>query len=215
MLHLGIFDLDQTLLDTLHRFHRIFNRTLHRLGAAEIGWDEFIREYARDALRVFIPGRCEEFWDIFLRSYNDIICKKDHVIPGAMETLRDLKERDIPVVITTGRMVPHEVVEEELRKFSMEKYVDHVYTRQDFYEDGKRKIEMLRRAMKDFDVKPKNAVFVGDYWPDMESGRVAGVFTIGVLTGLQDESVLRRHGAQEVIPSVKELISLLRRRGLL
>jgi len=39
-----------------------------------------------------------------------------------------------------------------------------------------------------------------------------GIFTVGVLTGLEDEGKLRDNGADAVIPSVKDLIDVIKNR---
>ena len=50
---------------------------------------------------------------------------------------------------------------------------------------------------------------MADYWPDMQSGREVGIFTIGVLTGLESEEKLRENGANAVIESVKDLPKII------
>lgn len=210
MIKLAIFDLDQTLLNTLPRFHRIFNLALKHFKAPEISWEEFISSYEDDTLNKFIPIEPRKFWDYFLEHYNDVECIRDTLIDGASECLSYLKSLGIKIVIITGRMVSRQEVWKELRRFEIDRYVDFVYTRLDNYEDGKKRTELIREAMRKFKVEAHETIFVGDYWPDMESGREAGVFTIGVLTGLESEEKLRAHGADEVIESVKFLPHLIR-----
>ncbi len=205
MLKLVIFDLDQTLLNTLPRFHRIFNMALKHFHAPEVDWDTFIRDYAEDTLNKHVPVEPRQFWDYFLSHYNDLICEKDEPIPGAREVLDYLKNKGLHIVITTGRMVPADEVWRELRRFNMDKYVDFVYTRLDKYGDGRRRTELIKEAMKKFDAGKDETMLVADYWPDMQSGREVGIYTVGVLTGLESEEKLRENGADEVIDSVKDL----------
>ncbi len=211
MLKLVIFDFDQTLVNTLPRFHRIFNLALEHFGGKLLDWDTFIRDYAEDALNRHVPVEPKEFWDYFLSHYNDIECLRDEPIHGALETLRTLKDMGLNVVITTGRMVPPEEVWKELRRFGMDKYVDFVYTRLNNYGDGRRRTEMIESAMKRFNAKKDETIFVGDYWPDMQSGREVGIFTVGVLTGLESEEKLKENGADVVIPSVKNLLDIIKK----
>ena len=212
MLKLVIFDLDQTLINTLPRFHRIFNLALEHFGAEPIDWDSFVRDYAYDILNRHLPVEPKDFWDYFLSHYNDIECEKDKLIDGSKDVLKFLKERDINIVITTGRMVPVEKVWDELRRFGIDKYVDFVYTRLDGYGDGRRRTELIREAMKRFKTSKDETILVADYWPDMQSGREVGIFTIGVLTGLESEGKLMENGADIVIPSVKDLINVIKNR---
>ncbi len=214
MLRLVLFDLDQTLLNTLPRFHRIFNLTLKHFGAEEISWEEFMREYKNDNLNSFIPVEPRQFWDYFLEHYNDIECVRDKVIDGAPEALQFLKNRGVAVVVITGRMVPRQEVWKDLQRFGLDRYVDFVYTRRDNYEDGRRRTELIKQAMREFHASSRETMFVGDYWPDMQSGKEAGVITVGVLTGLESEEKLKKHGADYVIESVKYLPRLIENLGL-
>jgi len=209
MLKLVIFDLDQTLLNTLPRFHRIFNMALEHFHAKPVDWDTFIKDYAEDVLNKHVPVDPKIFWDYFLSHYNDIECEKDVPIQGAVDVLRFLKEKGLHIVITTGRMVPAQEVWRELQKFGMDKYVDFVYTRLDKYGDGRRRTELIKEAMDKFKASREETILVADYWPDMQSGREVGIFTIGVLTGLESEEKLRENGANAVIESVKDLPKII------
>ncbi len=209
MIKLVIFDLDQTLINTLPRFHRVFNETLAHFGEREVDWDIFIKDYANDVLNRHFNVSADEFWKYFLSNYvhrDD----EDRVIDGAVEVLKYLKDEGKYIVITTGRIVPVETVREELKKFGLLEFVDRIYTRYDHYEDGKRRTEMIRKAMEEFRASENETVFVGDYWPDMVSGREVGVFTVGVLTGLESHEKLLKYGANVVIESVKYLPHIIK-----
>ncbi len=207
MYRLAIFDLDQTLVDTLHRFHRIFNMSLEKFGCRQVGWEDFVKKYREDTLNDFVCVSRRKFWDYFLSHYNDILCEKDALIPGARELLQNLKSRGLKIAIVTGRMAPAEKVWEELKRYGISELIDLVLTRHDNYCDGHHRTELLRDAMQRLNAKPEETFFVGDYWPDMQSGKEAGVFTIGVLTGHEDEDLLRNNGADEVVQSVGELLN--------
>ena len=51
--------------------------------------------------------------------------------------------------------------------------------------------------------------YVGDSWVDIETGRAAGNFAVGVLWGFRDEEELRAHHADAVITAPGELLELL------
>jgi len=209
MLKLVIFDLDQTLVNTLPRFYRVFNKALEHFSGKPIDWDTFIEDYAKDVLNRHVPVEPRIFWDYFLSHYNDIECERDEPIEGALDVLKFLKSIGLNIVITTGRMVPAQEVWKELQRFGMDKYVDFVYTRLDKYGDGRRRTELIKEAMKRFGVSKEETILVADYWPDMQSGREVGIFTVGVLTGLESEEKLRENGANVVIESVKELPKII------
>ena len=209
MLKLVIFDLDQTLVNTMHRFYILFNDALSKFGCKSVTWEAFIEKYKEDNLSTYICTENRIFWDYFLSHFNDRECTEDSLIHGTSSVLSELKKNGLIIVIVTGRMVPASSVWEELEKFDIAKYVDYVYTRNDNYCDGFRRTELILKAMKKFDACPEETVLVADYWPDMQSGREAGVFTVGVLTGHVNKRQLLENGANRIIPSVAELMPVL------
>jgi len=215
MFKLAIFDLDQTLVDTLPRFHKIFNMALKNFGCNEVSWNDFIKRYKDDTLNYYVCVDHRTFWDWFLSHYNDIKCDGDKLIPGAKETLKELKKMEMKIAIITGRMVSPNSVMKELDEFSLSSFVDLVYTRLNNYCDGRRRTELIIEAMKYFNVDKNETFFVGDYWPDMQSGREAGILTIGVLTGHENPEKLMENGADFVIESVEELVPTLKERGFI
>lgn len=70
---------------------------------------------------------------------------------------------------------------------------------------------MVKAALSDTGVKPGDAVFVGDTTYDIQAGRAAGVFTIGVGWGYHAARDLERAGADAVIDSFSDLIPTIDR----
>jgi len=214
-IRLAILDLDQTLIDTLHRFHAAFSQALERVGGMPPGWEEFVRMYSEDRLDEYIPDGIDpgEFWRDFARRHAEIRHPGDRLIEGAREALEELRGMGIRIVVTTGRRTTEDSVWGELRRFGLDGLVDGVYTLGQHEPNSGglwHRHELIQRILSDFGVDPGEAVFVGDYWVDVESAKMAGVLSVGVLTGLEPEERLRRKGADHVIPGVWELPWLLR-----
>lgn len=203
MKKLIVFDLDQTLLYTLPRFHRVFCSLLGR----EIPWDEFIKHYAADSLNIYINGDKNEFWKRFLKNYYPPH-PEDRPIDGAKETLKTLKDKGFKIVVHTGRIIPKNLLWDELKIFGLATFIDDVYP-----EDENFKESTFDKSPKLLEIKEKYSpdffAFVGDYWPDMVSGKKAGAFVIGVLTGLEKEEKLKKYGADVVVKSVAEVPEVL------
>jgi len=211
-----VLDLDLTLIDSLHRFYSIFSKVLEKLCKRSVSWSVFLKHFSRDTLNSLIPEGIDpmRFWKEFRRRYAiEPIHPKDKLISGALETLEWLKRKGYRVIVTTGREVPEEKVWEELNYFRIDKYVDKVYTlasQDPSIEDvAFIKTGILELIMKDFNVKPEEILFVGDYWVDMESCKRLGIIGVGVLTGHESEEKLRKFGAKYVIESIKDLPKLL------
>lgn len=57
-------------------------------------------------------------------------------------------------------------------------------------------------------VAPERCLMVGDTTVDIRAGQAAGAQTVGVLCGFGTEDELRRAGADEILPSTANLVSL-------
>jgi len=210
-----IFDLDQTLLDTIHRFHEVFNRVLEMFGGIEVSWDDFIVAYSLDTLDDYIPKSCDKrvFWCEFRRIYSSFIHDLDKPIDGVEDILKLLRIMGLKIVVCTGRECSREDVVRELEHFNLIRYVDGVYTL--MYQDPSEedvvfcRSGLLRRILDDYGVKVDEVLFVGDYWVDMYSAKKVGLKCVGVLTGYEPADRLMKFGADYVIRSVVELPKII------
>ena len=63
--------------------------------------------------------------------------------------------------------------------------------------------------MKNFDASKEECVYVGDTGTDMETGKNAKLFTVGVLWGFRDEDELKSFGADMIIKEPYELLNTI------
>lgn len=212
---LFIFDLDQTLIDTLHRFHTALNLTLLEFGGRPVGWGEFRRLYMRDELNTLIPEGVDtySFWKKFRGKMSGWIHVYDRPIYGSKEVLEWVKSRGGRVVVTTGRDSHPEHVWLELKIFGLSRYVDKIYTirLQDPRDEDQlfSRRGLLKHAMEEYNAGRFETIFVGDYWVDMRSAKTLGITSIGVLTGLESREKLVENGADYVIEDVSYLPRLI------
>jgi len=208
-----IFDLDQTLIDSLDRFYVAFNEALKRFSLKQINRELFEKLYKEDRLNELLGQVPKEaFWDYFLQIYDEVEAPPSKPIEGALELLKLLKSKGVKVAVVTGRKTPVERLASKLSELGLMKYVDVLLTAQHDGEicRGFLKVGLLERAMGMLGVKPKECVFVGDYKPDILTGKMLGVFTIGVLTGKESAEKLKELGADLVLGSVKGLLRMLK-----
>jgi pyrophosphatase PpaX len=69
--------------------------------------------------------------------------------------------------------------------------------------------EPVERALALLQASPENALFVGDSPHDVQSGRAAGVYTVGVSWGAFTRAEMEASGADTVIDDPKELPSVV------
>ena len=216
---LAIFDLDQTLINTIKRAYFVYNYARRKLGLNSINWEVFYARFKDDRLGEDIPKDLERtFWEIFRTKYCEIIADEDKPIDGAENVLKTLKDAGIKIIVTTGRRCTPQEVWKELKKFGLSEYIDDVYTAMGY--DHKEDIPferstLLMAILEKYQISPDEAVFIADYFPDMYAGKKVGILTIGVKTGLKSERSLKEHGADYVIESICSLLDLLKEIGVL
>ena len=217
-LKLVIFDLDQTLVNTVKRMYVIYNQARKELGLNPVDWETFYYLFEHDKLSYDVPeSLLERLWDILRSIYCSVILEEDGPIDGAEGVLKLLKEKNIIVVVTTGRRCSPEDIWKELYLYGLAEYVDDVYTA--IYSQNEdipfERSTVLKMILEKYSVSSNEAIFVADYFPDMYAGKKVGILTIGVKTGLKQEKDLKLHGADYVLNSISELPELLRRIGAL
>ena len=208
-----LFDLDGTLIDSIelilgaarHAFVGFEGRVpTDEEWRAGIGrpLQTVLREYAPDdseAARLF--GRYREYQlehhDRLIRPYEGIIeiveWLADHGHPMALVTSKsDWMAEKALVLVGLDRLIPTIV--------GCDTCVNH-----------KPHPEPVERALSLLGASPDNALFVGDSPHDVESGRAAGVMTVGVTWGAFTREEMEHARADVVIGRVDELRGLVAR----
>ena len=218
-LRLAIFDLDQTLVNTLKRAYHVYNYARKAFGLDPVDWSTFYVLFRDDKLSIDIPEDIQKhFWSTFRKKYCEFFSEEDKPFDGVRDLLKKLKSRGMIIVVTTGRSCPPEVIWDELESYGLSDLVDDVYTAMGYDENEEIPFErsaILRIILDKYKVSPSEAIFVADYLPDMYAGKKVGVLTIGVKTGLKSESLLKAYGADFVLESVADLWDFLRSLGVI
>ena len=206
-----MFDLDQTLIDTIHRFHYVFNKVREDWNLTPVNWSVFFKKYKEDTLDLLIPSDKKSFWSSFSKLYSRFRHELDRVYPGVYDVLEKLKDENVRLVVTTGRWASRDEILTELKFFGLKDYMEDAYTvamapsnNGAWFRD-----RLLQVIMEKFNTSRDESIFVGDYWIDMVSARMAGVKPIGVLTGFEPREKLKKHGAEYIIEGVWKLSDIL------
>jgi pyrophosphatase PpaX len=208
-----LFDLDGTLIDSIELIMRSMRHAFDGYGPGaptDDEWRALIGRPLVDSFREFVPeapdvdrliGRYREYQlehhDRLVRPYDGIVAAIQGFAaaghPMALVTskadwlaVRALVhvglDAAIPVVVGCDSCTRHKPHPEPVE----------------------RALALLRSA-------PADAIFVGDSPHDVESGRAAGVRTIGVTWGAATGDDLARAGADTVIDQVEQLPAAVRR----
>ena len=201
-----ILDVDGTLVDSNYHHAIAWDRAfaqhqapvplwrIHR--TIGMGGDHLVRELAGDE----VEDRCgEDIRSAQSVLYGELISEV-RVIDGAKELIRELKRRDVSVVLASSSSsdeVEHyvELLEAaDLAEWTTSSDVDNTKPEPDLVEAA------LEKA------GTRDAVMIGDTKWDIEAAKRVGIETLAVRTGGLSEEELRQAGAVAVYESVVELM---------
>lgn len=209
---LFIFDLDGTLVEFHHEYlftqaHAILEKLQHPPVAPDalenffraFDFFGFVDELGRDA---FI----ETFWNHF--DWKNFPAAKP--FPGAVETLLRLQNHKTKVALATSRLVPAEVLREEIAHTNLPDCFSLMVTRTEDNIHWSDKRGHLRTVCETLGVDPKLAVMVGDIPPDITSAKEVGIgTTIAVTSGGIREDVLGAANPDVILPNIMEILNLI------
>lgn len=212
----AIFDLDGTVADTIASIAVACNKTLEDCGYAPILTEQY-KYFAGDGADTLVERILLAAGDSglvhFKKAYESYqaFFEKDctyqvSVFPGMREALDRMKRDKIKLAVLTNK--PHERAVQVLDYLFGEHYFDRVLGAGAGYPKKPDPAGALMIA-EEFGAKPGECLYVGDTNVDMQTGRNAGMFTVGVLWGFRSKEELEQNHAQALVQRPKELTELI------
>ena len=121
------------------------------------------------------------------------------------ETLTELKRRGLRLAVLSN--TPHEATYLAVTGL----FGDDVFDVIQGLEPGMKRKPAPDGAWKiaeALSVKPEDCMYVGDTNTDMQTGKAAGMYTIGVLWGFRDRQELEENHADRIISYPEELLKI-------
>jgi len=211
MLPALLFDLDGTLVDSIELILASARFAfLDYAGRAPTDdeWRASIGRPLVDAFRDFVPEEREaqrlmlRFRAYQLENHDRLMRAYD----GVVEVIRDLAVTGHPMALVTSK--PDLLAQRGLVHIGLDDVIP-IVVGCDSCTRHKPHPEPVERALAMLDVAPGDALFVGDSPHDVECGRAAGVFTVGVTWGAFSPESMRGAGADAVIDRISELPGLV------
>ncbi|HJB15347.1 MAG TPA: HAD family hydrolase [Candidatus Blautia excrementipullorum] len=212
MIRAFIFDLDGTLADTLESMASVANKIMKKFGLRELPVDNF-RYYSGEGADMLIR-RClkdagdpelvhfEEARSLYRKMFDEDPLYKVKPYSGIPEILTELKKRGLYLAVCSNK--PHEAAVKVIRQLFGDK-LDLVIGQSDRIR-RKPAPDAPLKAAETFGVSPEECMYVGDTRTDMETGKAAGMYTIGALWGFRDRQELESSGADTVAGNPGELL---------
>ena len=191
----AVFDWDGTIVDTLPLIYRANVVVLGEIGIT-LSREWFRERYTPDWRAAYRElGVPEDRWDaVAARWSEEMLAGRPRAIPWVRGALRGLARSGVRLGLVTAST--RNVVEPNLARlgltsvFAAAYYADDVTT-------GKPHPEALLRALADLDVKPSEAIYVGDTAVDLAMATAAGT-PFAAVAGTTDEAEFRAAGVDRV-----------------
>ncbi len=213
-----LIDLDGTLVDTVPDLAHAVNVMLAQLdmpGYPEDKVREWIGNGAERLVRRALVGAYEgeppprlfqRGYPIFLKAYEENVCRDSRPYPGVMEGLEQLREAAYPLGCVTNK--PARFTEPLLDELGLTAYFQVVISG-DSLPHKKPHPEPLLHAAGFFKVSPVESLMVGDSINDVEAARAAGFRVVCVSYGYNHGLDIREARPDAVIDSLDQLPRLL------
>ncbi|MBN1866264.1 HAD-IIIA family hydrolase [Candidatus Sumerlaeota bacterium] len=215
-IHLIVFDLDGTLVDTFDDIAAAANYALREAGLptlpvalvkSKVGFG------ARVLMRRLMGGDREipeeavdRAYDSWRRYYADHATDFSRCYEGVRETLALLQQRGIALGVLSNKF--HDLTVRIVANLGLAKYFMAVYGESDSH-PTKPDPAMLRRIMEQAGVSPLQTLVVGDGEADMRVAENAGVAALGVRYGVHPPERLLELGAAAILDRIDQLPALL------
>jgi len=208
-----IFDLDGTLLNTLEDLCDSLNEVLEQKGFEAKSLEDvkrFVGNGVRNLVRLSIPEHCSEdevtyIMEEFKDNYSHNMQNKTRPYNGIMELLLDLNRFNYKIAIVSNKFDP--AVKELARTY----FGNLITVAIGETSDIKRKPapDSIFTAVKELGSKLSSTILIGDSETDVQTAKNAGIACIGVTWGFRCREVLREEGADFLIDTPKELLTLI------
>ena len=210
------FDLDGTLTNTLKSLWKSTNMALATAGLPPHEIDSykyFAGNGAKELIRksLIADGDTElVHFDSVMEAYNRIFeeyCMYE-VKPydGIRELLKALKEKGLHLAVNSNKPQPRtvDVVEEIFGKDTFDLLVGQC-------EERRRKPapDGVNYILEQLHLNREDVLYIGDTCTDMQTGKSAGVFTVGALWGFRDRQELVENHADAIIEKPLELLQYI------
>ncbi|HEY7678687.1 MAG TPA: HAD-IA family hydrolase [Candidatus Methylomirabilis sp.] len=206
-----IFDLDGTLVDTVHDIWRSTNVMRRALGLPPLSLRTVRRHIGHGGRRVLgkvlplaLRHRHDEAVGIFWAHHRAHLLDRSRLYPGVVETLR--RFRRTPKVILTNKALG--LALPLLKGLGIARHFRAVLGG-DSLALAKPSPDPIWKLLEDFDVAADRALIVGDSEVDIQAGRAAGIHTCAVTYGYGTLADLRAARPDFLIQHLPDLAAFI------
>ena len=152
------------------------------------------------------PADFDYYYESYLREFERYCMYEVKPYRGIVELLRALKQKGLKLAVCSNKPDSQaKAVVEEL--FGADLFGE-VHGQREGVPRKPSPAGPLQIA-EAFGVAPENCLYLGDTNTDMQTGKAAGMFTVGVLWGFRDRKELEENHADAIVAAPSEVLALL------
>ncbi len=209
-----LFDLDGTLINSLHDLAESANEALKKHGFKTHPTDsykKFVGNGVRNLIKNAAPDGIEDsVIEKILEDYRIIYDKnyvnKTRAYDGIHEMLDHLQKARIKMGVCSNK--PHKPTNEIVEKLLGSEYFDVIFGEREGIPRKPDPASLIEAAEK-LGVPPSQTIYVGDSGGDMESANRAGMLAAGVLWGFRGQEELIACGGKILLATPSELVDFI------
>lgn len=206
-----IFDLDGTLVNSLNSIAYFANKALNKYNLKSIPAEKY-KMLVGDGAAMLVKRMIaetdgdenlfEELYEEYNSTYDKDFLYLAEAYDGIKELLKELKRRKCKTAIVSNK--PHVTT----KKISDELFgdlIDICYGKREGY-PVKPDPTSVNEVIAELGVDKNDCVYCGDTLVDMQTGKNAGIYTIGVLWGFRDMEEIKSGNPQMIVSHPSEIL---------
>ena len=208
-----IFDLDCTLVNSIHALTYCTNQALERCGVERKVTEEQMMSIVGDGYKTQMRRSLiacgdtelvhyEEILPIYMEVFAEHCLYEMHAYKGIPELLEQMKELGMKIAVVSNK--PHAQAVDTTEYVFGKGYFDLIIGEKEGIPKKPDPAMALNAALA-FGVRPEECMYLGDTNTDMQTGKAAGMTTVGVLWGVRGREELEQYQPDYLIAEPKEV----------
>lgn len=208
-----IFDMDGTTVDSIKSITHFVNQTMKKFGYDTISVEkckQLVGHGAKSLIKSALNEVCADFenfdkiFESYRNAYDSNPCYLAESYDGILEMLTQLKDKGIKLGILSNK------TDKTVQKINSAVFGTIFDVCQGDIEGVPLKPDptSLLEMIKGLGIEKDEVLYVGDTNVDIFTAKNAGVLSIGVLWGFRDENELKTAGADYIVKSPAEILSI-------
>ncbi len=208
-----LFDFDYTLADATNPIVECFKHTFETMNLCGFDEEKAIKTIGLTLDEAFLQltevtqmDRIRELVSVYRAKSDEITVERTVLFDDTLDTLKELRSKGMKIGIVSSRMGYR--IEQILNYLGCREYVDNIIGYEDV-EKHKPSPEGLQKALKFFDCRKEEVLYIGDSYVDAKAAQDAGIDFIGVTTGTTKKDEFGKYKNIEIVDNLKSILEFI------